>query len=135
MTVTYALNNKKRNNAQIYYEVATGIDLGDNITSTDIMNGANVTSKTPGNKNFQRINPETFKRLTLPNVNESNEYWYITNDGQVFNASGFVYEDRTYFNSNCFCEGKVPSSKSKYNEDIAEKVAEAIINGETIVEF
>ena len=109
--------------------------MGDGISSQNIMNGADVTSTTPGSKSFQRINPETFKELTLPNINGSNEYWYITNNGYVFNASGFVYNDRTYFNSNCYCEGNVPISTSKYNEDIAEKVAEAIINCETIVEF
>lgn len=131
----YAVKGIYTSREKVYYEVATGIALEDSKAGTDIMNGADVTSKTSGNKNFQRINPKTFTELTLPDINGTNETWYITKDGTVFNASGFVFEDRTYFSASCYCKGKVPSSTSQYNEDIAEKIAEAILNDENIVEF
>ncbi len=119
----YALNNKTRNSEQIYAYIATNKDpdqygamdasddpKGSESNKTDVKEGV-ITVGDP----CQRIVPDSnLLKLTLASVREKNDAWFVTKDGQIFNASGFVYTDgngntRTYFNAKVYVDGQCPA--------------------------
>lgn len=140
----FATEGKTRNTEQIYYRLATGLDVGqfgtmqgEDVTDHSGDNGANDT-------NCQRINPEYAARktsdakkglgITLPKVRETNIAWYVTEDGKVFNATGFVSGGKTYFTADLYTEDDTTMTSSDINntyEERAEKIAAELIKGTT----
>ena len=132
LKVEHAIAGEYRTNEQIYYEIATGIDPGENGT----LMGANVNKIGNDNKNCQRLNPDVSQKtlgMTLPNIRETNIAWYTTSDGQIFNATGYTYDGKTYFNASCYKEGELPASKTNTQEKLAEKIADTLLKYEKIV--
>ena len=139
VSVEYAVEGESRNTEQVYYTLATGLDAGRYGT----MMGADYLTPGSSGKKFQRINPDYAKNSTkdnkglgivLPNVRVTNEAWYITAEGQVFNATGFVHKGKTYFTADCYVERELPA-KSGPQEELAEKIADTLLKGEFIVEY
>ena len=107
------------------------------------MMGADYLTPGSSGKKFQRINPDYAENnikdnkglgITLPTIRETNEAWYITAEGQVFNATGFVYHGKTYFTADCYVDRELPT-KSGPQEELAEKIADTLLRGERIVEY
>lgn len=139
VSVGYAVEGEFRNTEQVYYTLATGLDAGRYGT----MMGADYLTPGSSGKKFQRINPDYAKNstkdnkglgITLPTIRETNEAWYVTAEGQVFNATGFVHDGKTYFTSYCYVERELPV-KSGPQEELAEKIADALLRGEYVVEY
>ncbi len=118
VSVNYGTSGRTRNTEQIYYTLATGKDPG----QYGYMNGATVTvAEKAASKGCQNI-VTTFAEkktnstvasgeeigglgLALPTVREHNEAWYVTADGKVFNATGFVSGGKTYWTADLYTEG------------------------------
>ena len=136
LKVEHAIAGDIRTNEQIYFEVATGLDIGE----YGAMSGAELTgikgSKSTGvakGDNCQRIDPDTARsniNMSLPYIRETNCAWYITKDGQIFNATGYIYDDKTYFNASVYKDEELPASTTNPQEKLAIKIAEAIENYE-----
>ena len=134
----YATEGETRNVEQHYYTLATGLDAGKYGT----MMGADYSTIGTSGKKFQRISPTHAEKkivegglgYALPKIRETNEAWYITADGKVFNATGFVADGKTYFTADCYVEGELPA-KSGPQEELAEKIADTLLKGEFIVEY
>ncbi len=119
----------ERSNEQLYYEAATGIDAGE----SGEMKGSVISNDNNGeNKNYQRINPDIYD---LPKVRGSNLEWYVINNGQIFNATGFYDKesDKTYFTPYCYQNGKLKINKKSVNNEIAQKIADTLQSGELII--
>lgn len=105
------------------------------------MSGAELTGvilKNPlqTHDNCQRIDPNTAKaniHMNLPDVREANCAWYITTEGEVFNATGYIYDSKTFFNASCYKEGELTASKTNTQEKLAIKIADVLLNNENIV--
>lgn len=151
VSVNYAVNNQYRNTEQIYFTLATGLDAGqkgamivrdpksselkDNILTLN-------NKETANDKNCQRIIPEHAAKkskegglgYSLPYVRESNAAWYVTEEGQVFNATGFVMKGKTYFTASLYYNGELKmtsSDKTNTYSERAQAIAEALLNGES----
>lgn len=163
VSTKHATRNETRNTEQIYFELATGVDCGQfgAMTTTDSGDALFAKSGTPGDANYkvthysgenygnattdklcQRIIPahaaasskEGGLGYTLPNVRETNEAWYVTQDGQVFNATGFVSGGNTYFNASVYASGELVLTSVNRRDDwdqLAEKIADALVKGQT----
>lgn len=131
-TTEYATSGKTRNTEQIYYYLATGKDA----TQYGTMQG--VDDATSGDselcQNIDVTNAKSLLKLTLPDVREHDEAWYVTSDGKIFNATGFVSGGKTYFTADLYAdeELKVDSAENKY-EARALKIAEYLYSGDTNV--
>lgn len=138
VATNYATKGESRNVEQHYYTLATGLDAGKYGT----MMGADYSTIGTSDKKFQRISPTHAERkisegglgYALPNVRETNDAWYITAEGQVFNATGFVHKGKTYFTADCYVERELPA-KSGPQEELAEKIADTLLKREFIVEY
>ena len=146
VSTSYATKGQTRNTEQIYYTLATGHDIGQfgRMQSGDVSAKTNETGAV--DSNCQRINPDYADNkttdaagglgLTLPMVRETNKAWYVTEDGQVFNATGFVSGGRTYFNATISHPGELDMTATDldnfYNVR-AEAIATAIMEGKTEV--
>ena len=67
-----------------------------------VLKGSASTGIAAGSKGVQLIESGDAKNsigLNLPTVRQSNNAWYVTKDGQVFNATGYFYDGKTYFNA------------------------------------
>ena len=145
VSVNYGTSGRTRNTEQIYYTLATGKDPG----QYGYMNGATVAVVTKDDsKGCQNIvvgfaKEKTNKTvpsgdeiaglgLALPTVREHDEAWYVTADGKVFNATGFVSGGKTYWTADLYTEGElsVANNKNTY-EDRAEIIAAALNTGKT----
>ena len=134
----YATEGENRNVEQHYYTLATGLDAGKYGT----MMGADYSTIGTSGKKFQRISPTHAEKkivegglgYALPKIRETNEAWYITAKGEVFNATGFVADGKTYFTADCYVERELPA-KSGLQEELAEKIADTLLRGERIVEY
>ena len=134
----YATEGETRNVEQHYYTLATGLDAGKYGT----MMGADYSTIGTSGKKFQRISPTHAEKkivegglgYALPKIRETNEAWYITADGKVFNATGFVADGKTYFTADCYVERELPA-KSGPQEDLAAKIADALIARESVVNY
>ena len=138
VSIQFAVEGKTRNTEEHYYTLATGLDAGQYGT----MMGADYLTPGTSDKKFQRINPSHAEKrtaegglgYTLPKVRGTNEAWYVTANGIVFNATGFVSDGRTYFTADCYVERELPA-KSGPQEELAEKIADALLAGESIVNY
>lgn len=145
VSVNYGTSGRTRNTEQIYYTLATGKDPG----QYGYMNGATVAVATKAaSKGCQNIvvgfaKEKTNKTvpsgdeiaglgLALPTVREHDEAWYVTADGKVFNATGFVSGGKTYWTADLYTEGElgVDAADGAY-EERAVKIAEALNAGKT----
>lgn len=146
VSTSFATEGKTRNTEQIYYTLATGKDPG----QYGYMNGATVTvaADAEHSKGCQNILTAFAKNktnsrvasgdqiaglgLTLPTVREHDEAWYVTADGKVFNATGFVSGGKTYWTADLYTEGelKVDAADGAY-EVRAVAIAKALNEGKT----
>lgn len=99
--VKHAIAGEYRTDEQIYLEIATGKDCGEYATMPDGIQ--NISTDIT----FQSYSSNSF---TLPLVRESNKAWYVTKDGRVFNANGYIYGNKTYFSGSIYTLGKLESS-------------------------
>lgn len=148
VSTNYAINKKTRNTEQIYFTLATGFDasqkgamIARDPKTNELKNNTLTLSNqdTNNDKNCQRIIPEhaAQKRsegglgYTLPKVRESNVAWYVTEDGRVFNATGFVSDGKTYFTASLYYNGELKmksSDKTNTYTERAQVIAEALLN-------
>ena len=102
-----------RTDEQIYMEIVTGKDPGENATMEN---------------HCQLINTEEFiGYASFPEVRGSKEAWYVTNTGVIFNATGFIHKGKTYFN-NLYYSNKELDAGSGPQIERALKIADAIIH-------
>ena len=96
------------------------------------MKGSIISNDSGEAKSYQRINPNIYD---LPKVRNSNLEWYVINNGQIFNATGYYDEesDRTYFTPYCYQDGKLEVDNKKINEEIAQKISNTLQSGDLIV--
>ena len=126
LKVHHAIENEIRTNEQIYIEVATGKDPGQfavmNTQSVYASNGPEVpTDKSTGCQNILPNGNDL--GYTLPKVREDDSAWYITKDGMVYNATGFVFHGKTYFNATYYAEEELSTiSTPARAEAIASKM-------------
>lgn len=145
VSVNYGTSGRTRNTEQIYYTLATGKDPG----QYGYMNGATVTvAEKAASKGRQNI-VTTFAEkktnstvasgeeigglgLALPTVREHNEAWYVTADGKVFNATGFVSGGKTYWTADLYTEGELEVAQGTNTyETRAVTIAAALNTGKT----
>ena len=128
------LDRESRTAEQIYYEVATGVDM----LSGDAQ--ANQNFKMTGYTDdsgcgFQPITVATAAQnvgISLPEVRNVTNGWCITSNGQVFNASGFYDSDseRTYFSASVYSEGQLDATSDTTKLHArAEVIAAKIMEG------
>ncbi len=133
VTILHTSSGETRNAEQLYFELATSGDCG----QFGYMNAATATPATEtDSKSCQNITENGAKRIniTLPKVRESSAAWYVTEDGKVFNATGFVSGGKTYFTADLYHDGVLSMAEAdrtnKYAER-AQKIAEALLKGTT----
>lgn len=153
VSTAYATTGKTRNTEQIYYTLANGFDAGQygKMKGVGIVASGEQTPEAEAD-GCQNILP-TFAEdktnekldtsgdltevipglgLTLPKVREHNEAWYVTSDGKVFNATGFVSGGKTYFTADLYVDGELNvKAVSDTYEARAIKIAAALLKGET----
>lgn len=132
----FATSNKTRNTEQIYYTLATGKDCGQygKMKGVDLVASGEETTAVDadGCQNIIPTHAEAKSKdgglgITLPTVREHREAWYVTADGKVFNATGFVSGGRTYFTADLAVDGELPvvAGENKY-EARAKAIATAL---------
>ena len=135
VTIEFDTQGKTRNTEQKFYRLATGTDCGQYGRMQTTGEGANSGETDTECQNI--ITTYAAKKtkdgglgLTLPTVREHNEAWYVTEDGKVFNATGFVSGGKTYFTPNLYVTGelKVDSATNAYGTR-ADKIAKALVRG------
>lgn len=166
LKASHATANQQRTDEQIYIEIATGTDFGQYVAmgGTTVVDKSGESQNTTtncqniivtGHKDLQwggidgayksiatiEDDKKTTTKLSikLPDVRENNCAWYITKNGQVFNATGYVYKvdgtEYTYFNANARCKagenGPLPAVNNDLELDRAKVIATAIV-GEAI---
>lgn len=106
LKVKHSISGDYRTDEQIYIEIARNSDPN----QYAVMNGndAPEDSSSLGSVDsvgVQRIEVDAAKgsmNLTLPKIRQSNEHWYVTKDGKVFNANGYEYDGKTYFTGSIY---------------------------------
>lgn len=134
VTVAHTASGETRNAEQLYYELATSGDCGQfgymsgtgkpGTTSLDKEACQNITA----DKGAGRI------KITLPKVRESDKAWYVTKDGKVFNATGFVSGGKTYFTADLYCDEEITLTSTNKDSDfvdVAKKIAGLLADGTT----
>ena len=133
LKVQYAIAGETRTDEQIYIEIATGQDYGQyasmNTKTVHVGNGKLDASISTGCQNID-ASRNGLKNTILPMVREDNTAWYVTKDGQVFNATGYVYDEKTYWTASYHTDGERPTT---HTQQRPETIANAILNHETIV--
>jgi type II secretory pathway pseudopilin PulG len=133
LKVSHAIAGNYRTNEQIYIQLATGDDPGqyavmgtDNVktASDDIPTGSTkcqniqvgttvgtngvvtsgITHSYTGTKTGA-ISTQHKLGITLPMVRQTTESWYVTEDGRIFNSTGFYYNGNTYYNASYYTDG------------------------------
>lgn len=136
VTINHTSSGETRNAEQLYFELATGEDCG----QFGYMSGDGKDAGTDDLKEeaCQNILPDQAKEylgITLPNVRESNTAWYVTKNGQVFNATGFVSGGKTYFTADLYYDNDditmTANDRSKTAVNRAKEIAKAISTGKT----
>lgn len=135
-TTEFATSGKTRNTEQIYYYLATGKDAGQygKMKGVDIVTSGEQTTSgdADGCQNILTDNAKTLLKLTLPTVREHNEAWYVTKDGKVFNATGFVSGGKTYWTADLYTEGELEvSASTETYEARAIQIAKELVDGKT----
>lgn len=109
-----------RTDEQIYLEIATGEDHGMEAFMCTTGNTYKTTSDT--STGIQNILPgkSTDKEhsigMTLPKVRESNNAWYVTKEGRVFNGNGYTYNGKTYYDARHYEDGEKGSTDDENSE-------------------
>lgn len=139
VSTEFATEGKTRTTEQIYYRLATGTDCGQ-------FGKMSVTGEGPNSgdtdANCQNIIPTYAEKktnqgglgLSLPKVRETNTAWYVTEDGKVFNATGFVSGGKTYFTADLYQDGVIDMTTDDLTADQHEraaKIAAHLIAGDT----
>lgn len=137
VTTEFTAEGKTRNTEQIYYKLATNEDCGQyGFMQGDALKKSTDTFTEAEGIGCQNISVTAAKdllNLKLPTVREHAEAWYVTKDGQVFNATGFVTGDKTYFTADLYTDKPldVAAGTAVTYENRAQVIAEAIAAGET----
>ena len=134
LKVKHAVSGDYRTNEQIYLEIALDDDKGQYsaMDNNTFKPGASDTGVATG-AGFQNISGDyKVGDLVLPKVRQSNKAWYITKDGQVFNANGFVYDEKTYFNASLYCNEEL-AAQDDSQESTATNIYAAISGDTNIV--
>ena len=139
VSTEFATEGKTRNSEQIYYRLATGTDCGQFGTMTTTGSGANSGDSTAICQNIlpdyaAKKTSEGGLGLTLPKVRETNVAWYVTEDGKVFNATGFVSGGKTYFTADLYQNSVIELNSTDLTNDQHEraaKIAAHLMAGET----
>ena len=141
VSTEFATEGKTRNTEQIYYTLATGKDAGQygRMKGVETVASGEQTADADAD-GCQNIDREYAAKktkdgglgLTLPTVREHNEAWYVTADGKVFNATGFVSGGKTYWTADLYTDDelKVDAAENKY-EERAKTIAAALSTGKT----
>ena len=130
--VRHSLSGEYRTNEQLYAEVATGLTT---ITQYDGMNNMDDTVTAGSNTlqagtKCQRIIPgSTLLDVKLPDVRENDCAWYVTEEGHVFNATGYIYDAKTYFNAGAFAGEELNVEKGQEYRNRANTIAQALVEG------
>lgn len=132
----HAISGDYRTDEQIYIEVARNADpeqyAAMNGDQTPLP-GAAATGVATG-IGYQNILPTTAQaslNMKLPNVRQSNKAWYVTEDGRVFNANGFTYDNKTYFDASHYANKELAANDTT-NANRAAKIW-AAISGDSLV--
>jgi len=151
LKANYATQNKTRTNEQLYMEVATGTPINQYTNmqvdkksgDSGYVEGTSANFAKTAENACQNIISENAKlRYKLPDVRQSNSAWYVTADGQVFNATGYLYKvdgkTYTYFSANLRAgngtdDFKMSAEKGETYPTRAGKIARALHDGVTTV--
>ena len=138
LKVKHVLSGDYRTDEQLYMEIA----LGEDVTQYTVMQNVDdwddsATSIDYDSSNgCQRMIPETNyvtakDNLKLPVVRQCREAWYVTKDGKVFNATGYEYDGKTYFNASYYAPEVLPATADQ-EQDRATEIAKIILAGESL---
>jgi len=115
LKVDHAISGDYRTNEQIYIEVARGEDPNQYAvmnTDTDPTNNKSTTATSiphSSSTGCQQIIAKGIKDMgltKLPTVRQDQgKYWYVTQDGRVFNSTGYEYNGKTYYNATYYADG------------------------------
>lgn len=146
VSVEYGTSGRTRNTEQIYFTLATGKDPGQyGFMNADLVTPATTSLELEACQNIVKdfAKEKTSKAvasgevigglgLTLPTVREHNEAWYVTSEGKVFNATGFVSGGKTYWTADLYTEGtlEVSAADNTYAAR-AKTIAKALNEGKT----
>lgn len=139
VSTEFATEGKTRNTEQIYYRLATGTDCGQFGSMTTIGSGPNSGDSTAVCQNIipshaEKKTSEGGLGLALPKVRETNKAWYVTEDGKVFNATGFVSGGKTYFTADLYQNSVIDMTSADLEKDQnarAKKIAAHLMSGDT----
>ena len=133
LKVAHAISGDYRTDEQIYLELAIDEDPKQYAVMQNNTWAANSsTTGITGSLGFQNISGDwKVGNLKLPKIRESNLAWYVTKDGQVFNANGYIYDGKTYFSASLYCEDEL-MAQDVTQEDTAALIY-AAISGDTNV--
>lgn len=123
----HAISGDTRTQEQIYIEIVTGEDAGKYAVmgTNKIIKGDSISGIPSTSTRCQNIDPNSnMLNITLPNVREKNDGWYVTNDGRIFNATGYVFDNKTYWNGYSHSEGEL---SEKYDISRVEAIKKAIL--------
>jgi type II secretory pathway pseudopilin PulG len=100
------MSGEYRTREQIYMEIASGENLSGTRTATmtSPVGCANIIADKADD-----MDNEFSAHIVLPKVNNSQDEWYVTKDGVVFNANGFVHDHKVYYNGYTFEKGDAPT--------------------------
>ena len=144
----HAIAKEYRTDEQIYIEIATAVDPGQyaSMGTTEVKdNESNATiGETTGIQNIVadysnvvdgsavqvKVNNGTATStvskpatgslgMTLPTVREYNKAWYVTKEGRVFNANGYAYNGKTYYDAKHYEEEEKGSQDTDQNVQAA----------------
>ncbi len=130
----YAIYGEHRTDEQIYIEVATNEDPGQYaVMGIDkVIKGTSLSDLV--SKEIQHIEVDKSNSYleNLPKIRQHNDEWYITKEGHVFNATGFIYDGKTYFTASVYCEKELPA-EIPTNSNRAEAIGKAMLNKQSVV--
>lgn len=144
LKASHAISGDYRTNEQIYLQIATGVDHGqyDTMGNNDVTEStAAVGIKTGSGCQLIKLTADAGEGtqdntgsktnlldLTLPKVRESANAWYVTEDGRVFNATGYVYDGNTYFNASVYLKGNELPATTATETERAQDIWKAMAN-------
>ena len=119
LKVEHAVANHTRTDEQIFLEIAIGDDKEQYsvMNNTITLDGSADDGVPTTGLGYQNIDPvdsylKKEANYTLPDVRQSNEAWYVTKEGKIFNANGFVYDDKTYFNASYYYGSELKATEA-----------------------
>lgn len=129
LKVKHAISGDYRTNEQIYIEVVTGNDPGQYAVmgTSKVING-DLKKEIPSEQStgcqniLENGNQLNYLPYSLPSIREHKDGWYVTSDGRVFNATGFVYNERTYWDASHYTEGELSETYSVSRPEAIAKV-------------